>query len=220
MSRPSAHALSAALILSLASLAFAEGKGPGKGGDDWRKHCGADVDALCPGASDPGRCLHDHWERVSDGCRSFKEGMRKKWEAKKEGSGKRDLEAAKIACAADLERLCAGTGTPGQCLEANYDRLSPECKAAKHGMPREQKKRAPTPGSEEMRLACGADLVQFCQDSDRPGICLNEHWGDLSEPCRAFKEDRKSAKGAGPKKKGKIKFEWSEKKDAESSDSE
>ena len=42
-----------------------------------------------------------------------------------------------------------------------------------------------------MRAACGADLKRLCADSDKPGMCLQENWEELSPKCRAFKAGMK-----------------------------
>jgi len=181
--------LAAVLCLAAASAvpptASAEGKG---GGGDWRAHCGDDVDRLCPKTRDPGACIHAHWDDLSEGCRSFKAGMRKKGSGEEEDGSKGGEGKGK------------GEGKQG--------------------------------GPGDWKTSCGADVERFCPGSPNPGMCLHEHWEEISSECRAFKESMKrrweKKKGGHPGKEGKaakggegdysaekkekMRFEWSEKK--------
>jgi len=120
----------AALVLSAAALSRAEGGG---GLDPMRQACGADAERLCAGSQNPGMCLHEHWDELSPACRSFKEGMKKRWQQKK-GKAKASVEARWAACGADAERLCPGAPNPGACLHEHWDELSPACREFKEGM--------------------------------------------------------------------------------------
>jgi hypothetical protein len=140
------HAL-AALLLAAASVSSAKDHKGHEGSDPLRQACGADVERLCPGSPNPGKCLHQHWDQVSESCKSFKEGMRKQ-RLEKHG-GKHASHAAKHDawrehCGADVDRLCAGAADPGACLHENWKQVSDGCKAFKEGMKsRRQEKHGP-----------------------------------------------------------------------------
>ena len=51
--------------------------------------------------------------------------------------------------------------------------------------------RAEGGGFDAMRAACGPDAERLCSGSPNPGMCLHEHWDELSPECRAFKEGMK-----------------------------
>jgi hypothetical protein len=158
--------LSALLLLAFAVLARAEGgKWPHE--DAMRKACGADAERFCKGSPNIGTCLHEHWDELSQGCRDFKESMKKQWQSK-QGQGK-------------------------------------------HGQ---------KGGDDPAKRYCGGDLERFCSAAADPGACLHEHWNELSDGCRAFKEGMKTqwqakpkdaeTSGEAPAKKGKMLFKWSD----------
>lgn len=90
------------LLLGLAMLASAEGK-EGKGGEHPLKAaCWDDVQKLCPGTNNPGICIEEKWDAVSEGCRAAKLEMKKKWQGGHKGDSK-DYEGVKAACADDHE---------------------------------------------------------------------------------------------------------------------
>ena len=51
------------------------------------------------------------------------------------------------------------------------------------------------PDGGKMWQACGADVDRFCQGSPNPGMCLHEHWDELSPGCRQAKERMRKWKG-------------------------
>lgn len=117
-----------------------------------------------------------------------------------EGKGGDDWRAY---CGEDMDRLCAGAPNAGACLHEHWDELSPKCREFKERMKKQWEGQK---GADPMREACGADLKRLCADSDKPGVCLHEHWEELSPKCRAFKEGMKKQwgqKGPGKKKQGK-----------------
>ena len=215
--RTTAAVLAAALAAFLPPPAAAEGAG--EGGDDkiW-KACQGDVERFCAGVEGTHACINEHWDRLSKGCRAAKEGANKAWA---QGDFSKSMRKA---CGADVDQFCSNTPQPGICLQQHWDELSPGCRAFKESWRKRQAKDQKDP----FRQACGEDLDRFCVGSEKPGMCLHEHWGELSEGCRAFKENAKrewesknSAKRekgghkgkdhGGKEKKGKMSFEWSDK---------
>jgi hypothetical protein len=130
----------AVLLLAAASSASAGDhkghKGQKGGADPMRQACGADVDRLCPGAKNPGMCLHEHWDEVSEGCKSFKEGMKKQWQEKQGGKHAGKSDPWREHCGADMDRLCADASDKGACLHQNWGEVSDGCKAFKEGQKR------------------------------------------------------------------------------------
>ena len=96
--------------------------------------CSGDIAKYCkdlePGGGGIIRCLRDNENRLSNECK-----------ARVEKSVKR-FEAAREACAADVERFCKGIepggGRIARCLAKHANELSPEC-CAKCDLAREKK---------------------------------------------------------------------------------
>ncbi len=95
---------------------------------DFGQACRADVERYCP-AIDPGGgrvmgCLNQHLLDLSNACQNV---MGRLNEARER------VSAVRAACAADVERLCAGVppqaGPILQCLQSREDQLSPACRA-------------------------------------------------------------------------------------------
>lgn len=93
-------------------------------------------------------------------------------------------------CRADIERLCPdASGGRGafQCLRDQRDEVSEACKEqlaeARRGAARGR-----TGAMRRALQACSVDLEKHCGDVERGegrlGACLQEHAGDLSDPCR------------------------------------
>jgi hypothetical protein len=94
-----------------------------------------------------------------------------------------DRRAMREACAADFQKLCAGTEGGGggrfKCLEDNKDKLSDGCKTAVAALQ--------TAGA-SMREACAADAETLCA-SAAPGAdrrkCMVDNKDKLSDGCKA-----------------------------------
>lgn len=87
--------------------------------------CRDDVKTLCPGTKGPERrkCLVDNEAKLSPACAAARADVAAK------------AKALRQACAADARSLCAsakgkGGGSVVRCLEANTDKLTPDCATA------------------------------------------------------------------------------------------
>ena len=152
--------------------------------------------------------------------------------AYEDGKGDGSGGGMRQACGADVERLCPGSPKPGECLHEHWDEVSPGCKEFKENMRRQWQakhgdggKKTDKRAYEGMRQACGADVDKFCAGATMPGVCLHEHWDELSPECRRFKEGMKrrwEAQKQGDEKPGgemrrKPRVEWSDKRKEDAS---
>lgn len=176
--------LALAALLAAAPAAAGDHKGPKGGPDPMRQACGADVERLCPDSPNPGMCLHEHWDEVSEGCKSFKEGMKKQWQEKQGKGGKHDKHGKgdpwREHCGADVDRLCAGAKNPGLCLHENWDEVSEGCKTFKEGQKKQWMEKNGPQG----------------KDGAKPG------------PKHVSFENGMKPQKDDAAKKGAIKFEW------------
>jgi hypothetical protein len=86
--------------------------------------CMEDAKRLCPGADDPGKCVHEHIDEVSEACRAFKQGRRRE----------QAMHGGPEACREDLRKFCDGVERPGACIEEHLDQVSPACREFKEKM--------------------------------------------------------------------------------------
>ena len=112
-------------------------------------------------------------------------------------------------CSEDIAKFCKDV-KPGQqalmqCLEKNEAQLSDACKTYEAKMEKPRMESRETAAQQmKIRQACGMDSIKFCNDaksiSNGVDVCLKEHTGELSMPCKdalaAMKggEEEKTAK--------------------------
>jgi hypothetical protein len=90
------------------------------------------------------------------------------------------------ACRAEQRRVCGevppGGGRFKECLRAQVDRLSPECR------PKDDSDTTRPSGSGRMTGACRAEIDAFCRSTPSGGgrlyRCLRGHESELSVECR------------------------------------
>lgn len=100
-------------------------------------------------------------------------------------------------CKADAERVgCAQAKNPGMCLHEHWDELSTECRAFKQKMKKDWESKnsgKKKPQDEAGMAACKADAEKVgCLDKPNPGMCLHEHWDELSPACQKFRSAKKT----------------------------
>jgi hypothetical protein len=92
----------------------------------------------------------------------------------------------RAACRDDVKRLC-GTAERGEarrtCMQANRDKLSPACTAAREARRTEGRQRR-----QAFRGACGEDIKRVCADAGRGRRaafqCLNGNADKISAACK------------------------------------
>ena len=103
------------------------------GSVDVRAVCKADMDKLCPGLERDARrsCVEANVDKFSDSCKAARTAAR--------ADGEKRREAVRAACATDISKLCAtvdkGNGHRMECLRANTDKLTPDCKTQLSQLP-------------------------------------------------------------------------------------
>ena len=101
---------------------------------DVRAVCKADMDKLCPGLERDARrsCVEANTDKFSDSCKAARTAARDDNEKRR--------EAVRSACATDISKLCAtaekGRGQRMECLRANTDKLTPDCKTQLSQLPK------------------------------------------------------------------------------------
>ena len=101
--------------------------------DALRAACGQDLQQFCsdiqPGGGRLVACLKAHGPDLSPACKA--EGQKLKAERRER---RRRVEAARVACEPDVQRLCGdvqrGQGRIIACMRAHANELSPGCRAA------------------------------------------------------------------------------------------
>jgi len=155
---------------------FAQAGKNGPCADDIQKFC-KDVQL---GGEHIGKCLKEHENELSPGCREMVVDMMK-------GRG-----GVREACEDDISKLCKdvkpGGGGIARCLQEHESNLSPACKERVAKM---------TEGRHRDREACKEDVQKFCKDV-QPGDggilrCLKEHEQELSPECKSRVEKRRGA---------------------------
>ena len=144
--------------------------------------CAEDIQKFCKdvqlGGEHIGKCLKEHENELSPGCREMIVAMMK-------GRG-----GVREACEDDASKYCKdvqhGGGGIARCLQEHESDLSPACKERVTKM---------TEGRRGGREACKEDVQKFCKDV-QPGDggilrCLKEHEQELSPECKNRVEKRK-----------------------------
>jgi len=175
--------------------------------------CRADFDRFCKGVEPGGgriiRCMKEHHDQLSDGCR--KELEAKAGEMKKRA--KAGLDKAKEACQADVEKFCKdvepGEGRIVKCLESHRKELSDACQAVSDKVGRKKAKKDKVRANVgKFEEACGGDVEKLCSDVEAGGGrvmgCLRKNKDKLSDSCKALWKGKGPA-GPPPDKAGEPK---------------
>jgi len=136
--------------------------------------CKAEVEKFCKDRAkgDVGDCLMQNEAYLSKACTAVV----------KERSDRKHMEArdkVKASCKGEIKKFCQDKTKIGECLDANKENASDECKAALDLV---------QGYAEDMRHeGCGADIDKFCTNVDLgdSAQCLKRHKNELSASCKA-----------------------------------
>jgi len=150
--------------------------------------CGDDAQQLCPGLEGKQlrKCMKSHRDELSPECEQVI-GKHKK--GGRHGKHNKGMPLMK-KCGEDIAQYCEGVGRDGmkECLNANWDSLSPTCQQVITKM---EERRA------EAEAACGQDAQQLCPGLEGRELhrCMKDNMDSLSPQCLDFISEMQAKRG-------------------------